>query len=162
MKKLIIINGTPGVGKTTTAKQLNEELSNSVWLDGDWCWMMSPFIVNDENKEMVESNIAYMLNNFINSRTIEHIVFSWVIPHDALMRSLLDALSREELIVYKITLVCDERYLRERLLKEGRATNRIEDSIRRQQAYLPMDTVKLETSRMSVNEVIEKIGELIE
>lgn len=42
-----------GVGKTATSKELNKKLNNSVWLDGDWCWMMNPFTVNDENKNMV-------------------------------------------------------------------------------------------------------------
>ncbi len=53
IKKLIIINGTMGVGKTATSKELNKKLNNSVWLDDDWCWMMNPFTVNDENKNMV-------------------------------------------------------------------------------------------------------------
>jgi len=46
-KKLIIINGTMGVGKSTISKALYKNLENSVWLDGDWCWMMNPFIVNE-------------------------------------------------------------------------------------------------------------------
>ncbi len=53
IKKLIIINGTMRVGKTATSKELNKKLNNSVWLDDDWCWMMNPFTVNDENKNMV-------------------------------------------------------------------------------------------------------------
>ncbi len=53
IKKLIIINGTMGVGKTAISKELNKKLNNSVWLDDDWCWMMNPFTVNDENKNMV-------------------------------------------------------------------------------------------------------------
>jgi broad-specificity NMP kinase len=39
-----------GVGKTTTCKELSKKLQNSVWLDGDWCWMIDPFVVNEENK----------------------------------------------------------------------------------------------------------------
>jgi nucleoside-triphosphatase THEP1 len=38
MKKLIFIGGSPGVGKTTTAKMLIDKLEKSVMLDGDWCW----------------------------------------------------------------------------------------------------------------------------
>lgn len=36
MKKLIIINGTMGVGKSTVCKQLLKILAPGVWLDGDW------------------------------------------------------------------------------------------------------------------------------
>lgn len=63
MKKLIIINGTMGVGKTATSKALYQKLESSVWLDGDWCWMMNPFIVNEENKTMVIDNITHHFRN---------------------------------------------------------------------------------------------------
>ncbi len=53
MKNFIVINGTMGVGKTATGKQLQKLLPNCVFLDGDWCWDASPFIVNEETKAMV-------------------------------------------------------------------------------------------------------------
>lgn len=56
-KKLVIVNGAMGVGKTTTCKELSKKLQNSVWLDGDWCWMINQFVVNEENKCMVINNI---------------------------------------------------------------------------------------------------------
>lgn len=36
MKKLVIVNGTMGVGKSTIVSKLYKELEHSVWLDGDW------------------------------------------------------------------------------------------------------------------------------
>lgn len=74
-KKLIIINGTMGVGKTTIIKMLYKELENSFWLDGDNCWMMNPFIVNEENKKMVVDNITYILNSFIKNSNSQYIIF---------------------------------------------------------------------------------------
>ena len=53
MKTLYIIGGTMGVGKTTVCQQLKQDLPNSVFLDGDWCWDASPFQVTDETKAMV-------------------------------------------------------------------------------------------------------------
>jgi len=44
MKNLIFINGTMGVGKTATSRELQKLLSNCVFLDGDWCWDMSPLL----------------------------------------------------------------------------------------------------------------------
>ncbi len=75
-KKLIIVNGAMGVGKTTTCKELNKSLQNSVLLDGDWCWMMNPFVVNEENKKMVIDNITYLLRGFIRNSTIEYVIFT--------------------------------------------------------------------------------------
>ena len=51
-------NGTIGVGKSAIATALKNELENSVMLDGDWCWMMNPWKVTEENKKMVEQITA--------------------------------------------------------------------------------------------------------
>ena len=60
-KTLIVINGCMGVGKTAVAQALYRRLQHSVWLDGDWCWMMNPWVISEENKRMVEDNITYLL-----------------------------------------------------------------------------------------------------
>ena len=64
-KKLYIIGGTMGVGKTTSCRILKTKLPFSVFLDGDWCWDSHPFVVTEETKRMVVDNICYLLNNFI-------------------------------------------------------------------------------------------------
>jgi adenylate kinase family enzyme len=52
-KKLILIGGTMGVGKTTLGQYLVEQrLDHAVFLDGDWCWYMHPWVFNDENKAL--------------------------------------------------------------------------------------------------------------
>ena len=55
-----------GVGKTAVSQQLKSDLSNSVFLDGDWCWDANPFQVTNETKAMVTDNICYLLNNFLH------------------------------------------------------------------------------------------------
>ena len=65
MKKLIIIGGTMGVGKTTTGQALKKFLPRCAFLDGDWCWDMEPFVVTDETRAMVMDNITHLLRNFL-------------------------------------------------------------------------------------------------
>lgn len=43
-KKLLVINGTMGSGKTEISKEIFQNLSNCAWLDGDWCWMITPLM----------------------------------------------------------------------------------------------------------------------
>ena len=45
-----------GVGKTAVSQQLKSDLSNSVFLDGDWCWDANPFQVTNEAKAAGISN----------------------------------------------------------------------------------------------------------
>ena len=51
MKRLYLIGGTMGVGKTTVCQILKKQLPGSVFLDGDWCWDSSPFQVTQETKK---------------------------------------------------------------------------------------------------------------
>lgn len=64
MKKLYLIGGTMGVGKTAVCQELKFKLNNSVFLDGDWCWDAHPFQVTEETKNMVMENICFLLNQF--------------------------------------------------------------------------------------------------
>lgn len=93
MKNLIFINGTMGVGKTTTCRELQKILSPSVFLDGDWCWDMKPFIVTDETKKMVTDNICHMLNNFLACPEFQNIIFCWVMHRQEIIDSILENLN---------------------------------------------------------------------
>ena len=77
MKKVIFISGTMGSGKSTVSRLCSELLTRSVWLDGDWCWMMHPFQVSDQTKAMVLNNITYLLNQFLAQPDFDYILFSW-------------------------------------------------------------------------------------
>ena len=46
-QKLIIISGSPWIGKTTVAKNLFYSQQNSVYLDDDGVWMVNPFLFDD-------------------------------------------------------------------------------------------------------------------
>ncbi len=162
MKKLIIINGAPGSGKTSVASILYQSLNASVWLDGDWCWMMNPFLVNDKNKEMVESNIFHVLNNFLANSQFHYIIFNWVIGHEKLMKRITDNLNLKGVKTYKISLVCsDLDVLEKRLKKDGRSQIEIADSIKRQESYYQMNTIKIDSSSLSLNDVSQKIVDIV-
>lgn len=165
MKKLIIVNGTMGVGKSAVCSLLNKKLENSVWLDGDWCWMMNPFIPNEENRAMVEGNINHLLRNFLNNTSFEYVIFNWVIHSEDIFEMILNKLSDLEFEVSKITLMCSEESLKRRILKDIKDNLRdegcIERSIERLPLYENMDTIKIDTSNISVKETVNKILEIV-
>ena len=114
-KKLIIINGIMGVGKSTVCRNLYKKLDNCFFLEGDDCWRMNPFTVNDENKKMVIENITYMLNSFIKNSSSKYILFNWVIQTDEIMKSILERLDLDGVDVYRITLMCSREELEKRI-----------------------------------------------
>lgn len=92
MKKLYLISGTMGVGKSAVCEILNKKLPNSVYLDGDWCWNADPFVVTDETKTMVHDNIVHILNNFIKCSVYKNIIFCWVMHEQFIVDKILNSI----------------------------------------------------------------------
>jgi adenylate kinase family enzyme len=161
MKNLVFINGTMGVGKTTTGKELQKILPNCVFLDGDWCWDTSPFIVTDETKKMVIDNISYLLNNFILCSEYENIIFCWVMHEQNILDDVLSRLNKNDCKLYKFSIVCSEQSLIARITKDInqgiRKKDVIERSVSRLKKYSEMDTEKIDVSEISAKNTAEII-----
>lgn len=165
MKKLYLIGGTMGVGKTTTCQILKKELDNCVYLDGDWCWDMDPFQVNNETKSMVLDNISHLLSNFIHCDAYENIVFSWVMHEQEIIDKIVHSLDLSNCSYHAISLVCDTQILEKRLEKDIVAGIReqdiIEKSVVRIPLYSKLDTLKIDTSHLNPSQTAHKIINLI-
>lgn len=165
MKNLIFINGTMGVGKTATSRELHKILPKSVFLDGDWCWDMSPFIITDETKNMVQNNIVYVLNSFISCSKFENIIFCWVMHETWIFEDLLSKVNKSDCNLYKFSIVCTDEVLITRIeqdIEQGKRTYDVmERSLSRLNNYLKMDTVKIDVSDMSAIQAAEKIAGII-
>ncbi len=161
MKKLYLIGGPMGVGKTTICKNLLNVLPNAVFLDGDWCWDASPFTISDETKIMVMDNITYLLNNFTSCSAYENIIFAWVMHKQAIIDEILGRLKREKLEIIKISLISSECKLKEHLLKDIESGYRkmdvIEKSISYRSLYEELDTIKIDTTKKSIFEIVNDI-----
>lgn len=165
MKNLIIINGVMGVGKTTISRELNRQLDKSVWLDGDWCWMMNPFVVNESTKKMVQQNITFMLNNFLKQSEFENIIFNWVIDEEEIYDLILNELDNSKYRLFKITLICSEKELIRRIEKDIKLGIRSEDNIKRSieriNKYKTLTSYKIETDNKDIYEVVAEIKEYL-
>ena len=77
MKKLILIIGPNGVGKTTTAKILLQKLSKCAYVDADWCRAINPFPFTDATKYAVSRNIYSLFKNYLLCVDIEYVIFPY-------------------------------------------------------------------------------------
>ncbi len=163
MKKLYLIGGTMGVGKTTVCQELKINLDSSVFLDGDWCWDSHPFCVTNETKSMVLDNICYVLNNFIHCSVYENIIFCWVMHQQSIIDEIISHLDVKECQIIPISLVCDERTLKQRLLKDVQEGKREESillrSVERIPLYNQLNTIKIDTTKKSISEIVNDIKE---
>ena len=114
-KQLILVGGAMGVGKSAVCRELLRQLTPGVWLDGDWCWNMNPFVVSEENKRMVLSNITHLLRAYLNNSSYRYVLFCWVMDQPLLFEAVLGPLRDIPFTLHSFSLVCTEQALRERL-----------------------------------------------
>lgn len=161
MKKLILVGGTMGVGKTAVCRLLHQKLTPSVWLDGDWCWNLNPFEVTEETKALVMDNITHLLRNFLKCSQPEYVIFSWVMHQQEIIDELLSRLTGTAFTLYSYSLVCSEEALITRLQKDIDRGLRHPDVLERSRKRLPLyqslGTRKLDTGKKLPEEVAEKI-----
>ncbi len=161
MKNIYIIGGTMGVGKTAVCQELKKRLPASVFLDGDWCWDMHPFQVNNETKNMVIRNITFLLNQFIHCSAYENIIFCWVMHEQSIVDTIVGQLDTKDCKVKTISLVCNEETLRQRLQKDIDNNIRMEDVMKRSIARIPLyselNTVKIDTTGKSISQVCNEL-----
>lgn len=164
MKTLYMIGGTMGVGKTSVCQQLKQDLQNSVFLDGDWCWDANPFQVTEETKTMVLDNICYILNNFLACSSYENIIFCWVMHKQNIINSIIEKIDINNCVLKCISLMVDEINLRNRLsidiAKGLRSTNIIDKSVTRISMYSSLKTFKIDTNNKTVTMISEEIQRL--
>ena len=153
-----------GVGKTTTCRILRDRLDKCVFLDGDWCWDMHPFTVNEETKAVVMDNICHMLNNFVHCSAFEHIVFCWVMHDQSIIEEILRRVDTQGCKVVVVSLVCTENALRERLIRDVnngvRTPDVIARAVQRLKLYRLVESQKVDVTHITPEEAAQSILDL--
>ncbi|MDE6953470.1 MAG: AAA family ATPase [Erysipelotrichales bacterium] len=163
--KIILVSGTMGVGKTTICQRLKKELNYAVFLDGDWCWDMHPFRVNDITKAMVMDNIVCLMNNFIHSQQYEYILLGWVMHQQEIIDELLERLDTHDCEVFCISLICSKEQLIKQIQKDIDAGIRNKDilqrSVERLKQYSQLNTSVIDITGLSIEDVLIKMKHMI-
>lgn len=177
MKKLIMIGGAMGTGKTTAAEILVNSVPNSVMLDGDWCWQQGcDWHFDQESKEMALRNICFLLESFLKNSHIKCVFFAWVLhlpeTHAHIIETLRERGCAFDLV--DLSLIVDEDTLRKRLEGRSRAEAErqglpfreseldalVRRTMDRMRYYMKLDTMKLDVTAMNPNETAARIAEL--
>ncbi len=158
-QKLIIISGSPCVGKTAVADMLFQSYENSAFLDGDWCWCVNPFSMNDLRLRNGDKNMSFVLSNYLNSK-FEYVIFSSVVViGDPIRRKIINDISAENYDVIGFTLTCSEETLRERHKNRGD-----QNEVSFYWLHLPTcpNDYVINTDNKSVSQIANEIKSIIE
>ena len=159
MQKLIIISGSPWVGKTTVARSLFESLDNSAYCDGDWLWCVNPFSISDPRLRNGDKNMSFVLSTYLNSN-FDYVIFSSVVAtFESIREPILNDITAKNYSTIGFTLTCSEKTLAERHKKRGDDGDVTFEWL--SLAPYPNDYV-INTDNKSVSEIVEEIRSKID
>jgi len=119
MQKLIIICGSPCVGKSTAADILFQMYHNSAYLDGDWCWRVHPFELSDPRLREGDKAMSAVLSNYLRL-DFDYVVFCSVVAmYENIREAILRDITAAGFETVGFTLTCTEETLRQRHKKRG-------------------------------------------
>jgi broad-specificity NMP kinase len=157
-QKLVIIAGSPCVGKTTVAEELFELYENCAHFDGDWAWRVKPFSIYDPRLRNGDKTMSFALSTYLNSN-FEYVIFSSVVAtFENIRESILNDITAKDYTTIAFTLKCSEETLTERHKKRGDA-NEVSFQWLREKPH-PDDYV-IDTDDKTVNQIANEIKSII-
>lgn len=166
MKRLILILGANGIGKTTTSKALLDKYNRSAYIDADWCRAINPFQFTIETKKTVTNNIFCLIRNYLLCDDIDHVIFPYGFHgerkdiFDSVIKKLHNEQIEFELCAVILTCECEENI--NRMKADGRDEERIKRAIQNTRSiYDAYDYPKIDTTDLTIAEAADQILQLI-
>lgn len=157
-QKLIIISGSPCVGKTTVGDKLFQSYENSAFLDDDSVWCVNPFSMNDPRHQNINKNISFVLSTYLNS-DFNYVVLSSVrMISQSSRESLFRDITAKDYTTIGFTLTCSEKTLIERHKKRCDNNELSFEWLRLE--HCPNDYV-INTDNKTISQIVSEIRELI-
>ena len=157
-QKLIIITGSPCVGKTAVAENLFESYENCAYFDGDWAWCVNPFSTADPRLRNGDKTMSFALSTYLNS-DFDYVIFSSVVViGEAIRKAILDDIAAQDYLTIAFTLMCSESTLAERHGKRG-DNNEVSFQWLRMDAH-PGDYV-INTDDKTIEQLVEEIKDIV-
>ena len=105
-KNLIIINGAPGMGKTTVCEEIAKVLPRNVFLDCDCFMWANPYVVTEETERIRYENIIYTTRNYLSCSEYDNVIINWVFVGQHAIDRILAGLILTNVEVHIYSLVC--------------------------------------------------------
>lgn len=155
MKKLVLLGGPTGVGKTTALRGLQGRFDRSALLDADDVWRVGSLLAVPEHRHIAIQNVTNTMRGYFEANCNLGIV-SWVFARSELYQPVIDALSHHVDSAQLLYLVSDPETLRDRLKARGEP-DRIEYALTRLELIQALPYTKLDTTDLNPGQVVERI-----
>ena len=157
--KLILITGSPCVGKTAVAERLFEAYENSAYFDGDWAWCVNPFSLADPRLRNGDKTMSFALSTYLKS-DFDYVIFSSVVViGEKVRKAILKDITFKRYTAIAFTLKCSESTLAQRHRKRG-DSNEVSFHWLRMEPH-PGDHV-IDTDGKTIEQIVGEIKSLID
>lgn len=164
---IIIINGSVGVGKSSTSWELAARFDQSFMLDGDFIGAVHPFEIYDQERVEYLYKTLFHLIKFHQDHGYSNFVINYVFEEANQLKLLTDLLKTVDSDIYAFWLTCDEAVQTERVIK--RKPDHAWDldrfvelnKIQRESSEKGFIGREIDTTHLSIPEVADKILELL-
>ena len=157
-QKLIIITGSPCVGKTAVAERLFESYENCAYFDGDWAWCVNPFSIADPRLRNGDKTMSFALSTYLNSK-FNYVIFSSVVViGEEIREAILKDIAAKNYTTIAFTLKCSEETLIERHKKRG-DTNEVLFQWLRMKPH--QNDYVINTNQKTIAQVVDEIKSII-
>ena len=167
-KNLIIINGAPGMGKTTVCEELAKILTKNVYLDCDCFMWANPYTVTEETDRIRYENISFVTKNYLSCTEYDNVIISWVFVSQSAIDRILNTLNLTGVTVHAYSLTCRPHIWKTRMENDkinlkrkisttfDKWTTRISDGY-----YESIEAKKIDTSDKTATQTAEIIAKEI-
>lgn len=159
MKKLVLLGGPPGVGKTATLWQLGNKLTHSALLDADDVWRVSNEHSLEENRSIAIQNVIHVMQGYFEAGCHVGIV-SWVFARPQLFEPVIEGLKSRVDSIQQIYLTATEEAIEKRLAHRM-DQDRLEYSRTRLELINALPFTRIDTTNLSPNKVADQVKDII-
>lgn len=167
MKKIVVLIGPNGVGKSTAAEAFMQQQASCAYIESDACRAINPFPLTPATKKAVIENIYCMFRNYLLCIDIEMIVFPYGFHGERkeIFDTVIKRLTEEGIAFDIITIVlnCSLEENVKRALADGRDQERIKRGIRNTfHFYDGFNGCRIDTTGLSPKEVANEIQTILD
>ncbi|MHB1153300.1 MAG: AAA family ATPase [Eubacteriales bacterium] len=167
MKKLILILGANGIGKSTVSAEILRHLTDSAYIDSDACRQFNAQSgFNEEAIELQKNNLISLMKNYFAASFIQYIIFPYGFHghreklFDDMIHELRKSMNFE---ICTILLVCDESENIHRMKADNRDADRIRRAVENTRSiYDKLDFPRIDVTNLTPEQAAIKIIEMLE
>ena len=153
MRKLVLLGGPPGVGKSTVLLELQDRDPDLALLDADDVWRVSTGLDTVDNGRFAIRNVVSVMRGYFEAGCSVGLT-SWVFARPELYQPVIDGL--EDLIdsVQMLYLVADAGSIESRLQKRGE-TGKLKYALNRMALIESLPFTRLDTTFLTPSQVAD-------